>query len=605
MDQVPEDVLSYLRTFMDYNTRLNARAINSTWLKCINMVDFKFFFTTEADLPKIVDHLSRKKTPISVAFPKCPIRSYDAFLAQITRLTGLTGLELPNYFLSYPGSAITNGKKVMVLSTLTNLKSLTRDRTLSDPSLSKTEYFLASEMYKNFKNLTSLEVMPREERRNWIYDDRERVEEIIKQNKELRKAHVHLYDTAAFDQSFVDAFGGHKHLTELNIITFSASMPQCNIYDTFSGLKSLSFVARLTVDSSEQPPALFGQLTNLERLIYRGAAPLVNIDKLEKLTSLILENPVATSRSQWQKIYRSLPALKRLKTLDISIIHHDNDDYQFLAHLPSLEQLRIKKTQTEPVKTLGHLTDNPNLTKLILKSLAKLDFHELARISGTLLDLDLGFMDQTSLTKEDMAGLASLTKLTKLHILDGTYRKATNHLVENFSNLKELIYDNRSGTLSLKNLTNLECIATKLKVASIEELAQCTHLTYLRCDMEIQSKTDCGILSANLQLKVVVMDQPQPYASWWHMIGQLTSLEHLVAYGLSENDMDDWDGLTKLTRLAMLEPWVPDGTNFRKLKALERLASNRTIQSQSVAMLPHLYEISQSLQDFRNLQQKV
>jgi hypothetical protein len=72
---------------MDNNTRLKMRAVDTQWFKCINLVDFKFYFIQEADLPKIVDRLS-------------------------TTL------------------AISNGRKMMVLSTLTNLKSLTRDHSL-------------------------------------------------------------------------------------------------------------------------------------------------------------------------------------------------------------------------------------------------------------------------------------------------------------------------------------------------------------------------------------------------------------------------------------------------------------------------------------------
>jgi hypothetical protein len=216
-----------------------------------------------------------------------------------------------------------------------------------------------------------LEVLPIQVNRTYEYDTFQQIESIIKQNTELRKAVLYLNEKTEIDQRFVDAFGSHKHLTELTINILDAKIGQYKLNDTFCGLKSLTFISRTSQDYKPDANdiALFGQLTNLKRLTYQGPVPLINVHKLEKLTSLELINPLRGSASEWQNVYQSLSALTRLMTISLQIEEHGDDDYHFLASLPSLESIWIKRNerQRESQKIIAHL-NNSNLTKLSMRT---------------------------------------------------------------------------------------------------------------------------------------------------------------------------------------------------------------------------------------------
>jgi hypothetical protein len=211
---------------------------------------------------------------------------------------------------------------------------------------------------------------------------------------------------------------------------------------------------------------------------------------------------------------------------------------------------------------------------------------------------------QIQISDADRAAMATLTTMTRLVFL-GPNISADTALVETLSNLKELVFHDVISlqNLSLKQLTNLESISTRLRV-EFTDLANnsWSHLTYLRCDMNIQNSTKCELL-AHLPLKVLVMDSPQPYKSWWHMVGQISSLESLVAYGVIERNMDDWGGLTNLTRLLMFESMI-EGDNLTKLTALQRIGSNRQVPD-SAKNMPYVFEVTNSLQYLRDFTEKL
>ncbi len=593
MDQVPSEIQKIIVSFMDHNTKLNFRATSTHWFKFIDYRDFSFYFTRESDLPAIANRLAQYTAPISLSFNKqYDAFKFDAFAEHFTKLTSLTGLDLPRFHIV--SMVEDSGEEYLVLSTLSNLKSLRNP----DNRIGTKGYDITN-VGKNFSNLTSLQVM----RVQLVYGRRipsmEAAAPIIRQNTNLVELDLTV-SKAIVDQHFVDLFTNHSKLTKLSIAADRIDYRAYNAYSVFSNLKELNigrgghYAINLPIDEGT-----VGQLTNLESLYLHSQSPLVNLSRLVNLTKLHVIN-ASGFEDGWSKCFESFSALNKLKHVSLALQECDTK-YEFLSAFTALERLSMYRNAYQPKQSLFLHIRSTHLTKLDIESLSELNYSEghfqsLSNVQKLRLVVAQA-IDNTAL--ETLLG--SMRHLTKL-----TYKSKESNgdelaVFEKLSSLRVLEYHynddpGNARKIGLAQLTRLEHLTVN-DVVELTDLQYCPHLTALHCGTNTNPGNDYKYLTS-LPLKSLHLPRLRPDNQLLHAIGQLTNLESLLLTEAEDEHFLQLSRLVNLTKLVVQRSPNFTGATLGPMTALQELdsvlISKPDLSPAQDLNLPYLYKVNRS-----------
>lgn len=580
MDLVPTEIQKLIISFMDIITKLNIRATSMHWFKMIDHRNFVFYFTRNSDLPAIAARLSQYQAPLALSFKKNFAITFEQFVNHITKLTSLTGLDMPQFHNQNLFGNQT-GEQYHALTALTNLKRLKAPNPIR-----QMRFYQVKDICKNFCKLTSLEALYIEQIYGRSHHIMTELESLIKQNTELVELKVQL-DNTTVDQRFADTFMNNRMLSRLSISATSMQYEACDLYRTLSNLKALSVSGSFAV----------GQLTNLEELEYHSSNPVPDIDKLEKLTKLSLRNG-SSQIDAWSNLLRAVSNLTKLKSLSLSL--NEAPDYGFLRSLTALEDLSISRDGHQPNQPIMEYFNSTHLTRLKIASLSQINFQGVS-LPSSLLDLAISVKQEVvNSTLESLLG--SATHLTKLCYASFEDQGNDVKVFEKMSNLRVLLLltKHSSQFFSLKQMPQLESIGVNAFIDPVD-FQYCSRLTALNCLLTQVPGTDYTSVP-HLPLKCLSINHAITNKALLQTIGKFTAMQSLTLVGVKDEDVAHFTDLQQLTRLVVKNSESFTGKTlspFTNMQVLETTYYRGGSNEKHVRALnlPYLYSIAHSYVD--------